>query len=96
MAVLVGVTLEGGVGSYLALDIPAAVVSLALITRLRRWPVQVALLLSALAAVSAVATPPATLAALVVARRRPRPVAQVERGVHGAEAEQVPGADDGA
>ncbi len=76
MAVLVGVTLEGGgVGSYLALDIPAAVISLALIALLRRWPVQVALLLSALAAVSPAVTPPATLAALVVARWRPRPVA---------------------
>jgi hypothetical protein len=76
MAVLVGVTLEGsGGGSDLALDIPAAVLSLALIALLRRWPVPVALLLSALAALSPVATPPATLAALIVARWRSRPVA---------------------
>jgi signal transduction histidine kinase len=81
MAVLVGVTLEGtGGGSNLALDIPAAALSLALIALLRRWPVQVALLLSALAAVSPVATPPATLAALVVARWRPRPVALAVAG----------------
>ena len=81
MAVLVGLTLEGGgAGSYLALDIPAAVLSLALIALLRRWPVQVALLLSALAAVSPVATPPATLAALIVARWRPRPVALAVAG----------------
>jgi signal transduction histidine kinase len=81
MAVLVGVTLEGtGGGSDLALDLPAAVLSLALIALLRRWPVQVALLLSALAAVSPVATPPATLAALVVARWRPRPVALAVAG----------------
>ena len=76
MALLVGVTLAGGgVGSYLALDIAAAVISLTLIALLRRWPVQVAVLLSVLAAVSPVATPPATLAALVVARWRRLPVA---------------------
>jgi signal transduction histidine kinase len=81
MAILVGVTLEGGgVGSYLALDIPAAVLSLSLIAFLRRWPAQVAVLLCALAAVSPVATPPATLAALVIARWRPLPVALAVAG----------------
>jgi len=81
MAVLVGVTLEGsGGGSNLAVDIPAAAASLALIALLRRWPVPVTLLLSALAAVSPVATPPATLGALVVARWRPRPVALAVAG----------------
>jgi signal transduction histidine kinase len=81
MAVLVGLTLEGsGGGSNLALDIPAAVLSLALIALLRRWPVQVALVLSALAALSPVATPPATLAALIVARWRSRPVALAVAG----------------
>jgi signal transduction histidine kinase len=77
MALLVGATLEGsGTGSsYLALDITAAVASLALITQLRRWTVPVAVLLCVLAAVSPAATPPATLAALVVARWRPLPVA---------------------
>jgi len=81
MAVLVGATLEGGgAGSYLALDIAAAVASLTLIALLRRWPVQVALVLSALAAVSPVATPPATLAVLIVARWRRRPVALAVAG----------------
>ena len=82
MAVLVGVTLEGtGTGSsHLALDITAGVASLALIALLRRWPVQVTLLMSALAAVSPVATPPATLGALVVARWRRRPVALAVAG----------------
>jgi signal transduction histidine kinase len=81
MALLVGATLEGGAGSYLALDIPAAVLSITLIALLRRWPVQVAVLLSVLAAVSPVATPPATLAALIVARWRRRPVALAVAGI---------------
>jgi signal transduction histidine kinase len=82
MAVLVGATLEGtGTGSsHMALDIAVGVASLALIVRLRRWPVQVTLLLSALAALSPVATPPATLGALVVARWRPLPVALAVAG----------------
>jgi signal transduction histidine kinase len=76
MAVLVGLTLEGGgTGSHLAVDIPAAVASLVLVALLRRWPVPAAILLSVLAALSPVATPPATLAALVVARWRRLPVA---------------------
>ncbi len=82
MALLVGVTLEGtGGGSDLAFDIPAAVLSLALIAFLRRWTVPVAVLLCVLAAVSPVATPPATLAALVVARWRPMPVALAVAGL---------------
>ncbi len=82
MAILVGVTLEGGGGgSSLALDIPAAAASLALIAFLRRWTVPVAVLLCVLAAVSPVATPPATLAALVVARWRPLPVALTVAGI---------------
>jgi signal transduction histidine kinase len=82
MALLVGVTLAGGgVGSYLALDIPAAVLSLTLIALLRRWPVQVAVLLAVLAAVSPAATPPATLAVLVVARWRRLPVALCVAGI---------------
>jgi signal transduction histidine kinase len=69
MAVLVGLTIAGsGTGSYLALDIAVGVVSLALVPLLSRWPVQVAVLLSVLAAVSPAATPPVTLAALIVAR----------------------------
>jgi signal transduction histidine kinase len=68
MAVLVGFTIAGsGTGSYLALDIAVGVASLALVPLLARWPVPVALVLSLLAAVSPAATPPATLAALLVA-----------------------------
>lgn len=82
MAVLVGVTLEGtGGGSNVALDLPAAVLSLGLIAFLRRWMVPVAVLLCVLAAVSPVATPPATLAALVVARWRQTPVALAVAGI---------------
>ena len=74
MAVLVGVTIVGsGTGPYLALDIAAGVASLALVPLLRRWPVQAALLLSLLAALSPAATPPATMAALVVGPLAPVP-----------------------
>lgn len=70
MAVLVGLTIAGsGTGSYLALDIAVGAASLVLVPLLRRWPVQAALLLSLLAAVSPAATPPATMAALIVAER---------------------------
>lgn len=66
----------GGAGNYPVLDITVGVVSVALIPfSLRRWTVPVALLLSALAAVSPAATPSATLAALIVARWRRLPVA---------------------
>ena len=71
MAALVGVTITGGgSGSYLPLDIAVGVASVALIPLLHRWPLQVrvTLVLSLLAAVSPAATPPATMAALVVAR----------------------------
>jgi len=82
MALLVGLTLEGGGGgANLAADIPAAALSLGLIACLRRWTVPVAVLLCVLAAVSPVATPPATLAALVVARWRPTPVALAVAGL---------------
>jgi signal transduction histidine kinase len=82
MAVLVGLTLEGsGGGSNVAVDIPAAAASLALIAFLRRWTVPAAVLLCVLAAVSPVATPPATLAALVVARWRPTRVALAVAGL---------------
>jgi signal transduction histidine kinase len=68
MAVLVGVTIAGsGTGTYLALNIAVGVASLALVPLLARWPVQAAVLLSLLAAVSPAATPPATLAVLIVA-----------------------------
>jgi signal transduction histidine kinase len=69
MAVLVGVTFAGRTStSYLALDIAIGVVSVGLVPLLSRWPVPVALLLSALCALSPAATPPATMAALIVAR----------------------------
>jgi len=54
MAVLVAVTIAGGTGHYLALDIAVGVVSLALVPLLARWPVPAALVLSVLAAVSPV------------------------------------------
>ena len=69
MAVLVAATVIGGShSSYLALDIAVGVVSVLLVPFLARWPVQTALLLSALSAVSPAATPPATMATLIVAR----------------------------
>jgi signal transduction histidine kinase len=68
MAVLVGTTIASSTADpYLALDIAVGVASLALVPLLARWPVQAALMLSALAAVSPAATPPATLAVLLVA-----------------------------
>ena len=72
MAVLVWLTIDGSGGTrpYLALDIAVGIVSVALVPLLRRWPVQVAMLLSVLSAVSPAATPPATMAALVVAEWR--------------------------
>jgi signal transduction histidine kinase len=69
MAALVTATVVGGGhSSYLALDISVGVVSVLLVPFLARWPVQTALLLSVLSAVSPAATPPATMAALIVAR----------------------------
>jgi len=67
MAVLVGATLASvDTQPYLALDIAIGVASLALVPFLARWPVQAAIALSLLAAVSPAATPPATMAALLV------------------------------
>ena len=69
MAALVTATVVGGShSSYLALDIAVGVVSVLLVPFLARWPVQTALLLSVLSAVSPAATPPATMATLIVAR----------------------------
>jgi signal transduction histidine kinase len=79
MAVLVAASVAGHVGhesaSYLALDVAVGVVSVALVPLLARWLVPVALLLSVLAVLSPAATPPATLAVLLVARWRPLGVA---------------------
>jgi signal transduction histidine kinase len=74
MAVLVGATIWGqdvsASTAYLVLDIAVGVASLGLVPLLARWPVAVAVLLSALAALSFAATPTATLAVLLVARWR--------------------------
>jgi signal transduction histidine kinase len=76
MAVLVGVTIEGGSSApYLVLDIAVGAVSVGLVPLLSRWPVPVAVLLSLLCAVSPAATPPATMAALLVAEWKRRAVA---------------------
>jgi signal transduction histidine kinase len=81
MAVLVGLTIaSGGTGQHLALDIAVGVVSLALVPLLARWPVPAALVLSVLAAVSPAATPPATLAVLLVACWRRSAVAVAVAG----------------
>jgi signal transduction histidine kinase len=92
MAVLVGVTVAGGGnGSYLALNIAVGVVSVGLVPVLDRWPVPVALLLSLLAAVSPAATPPATMAVLLVASWRPFGIAAAVAGT-GAAAHLIRGA----
>ena len=81
MAGLVGATIAGsGTGSYFALNVAVGVASLALVPLLRRWPVQAALLLSLLAALSPAATPPATMAILVVAEWQPLSVAVAVAG----------------
>ena len=68
MAVLIGATIVGsGTGTYFALNVAVGVVSLGLVPLLVRWAVPVAVLLSLLAAVSPAATPPATMAVLLVA-----------------------------
>jgi signal transduction histidine kinase len=82
MAVLIAMMIigqhAGTTAAYLGLDIAVGVVSVALVPLLGRWLVPAALLLSVLAALSPAATPPATLAALLVARwRRPAATAAV-------------------
>jgi signal transduction histidine kinase len=81
MAVLVGLTIASGGGSHLALDITVGLASLALVPLLARWPVLAAVLLSLLAAVSPAATPPATLAVLLVACWRRFGVAVAVAGI---------------
>jgi signal transduction histidine kinase len=58
----------GGYGSYPVLDIVVGVVSVALLPLVRRWPLEIGLVLSLLTAVSPAATPSATTAALIIAR----------------------------
>jgi signal transduction histidine kinase len=82
MAVLIAMMIigqhAGTTASYLGLDIAVGAASVALVPLLGRWLVPAALLLSVLAALSPAATPPATLAALLVARwRRPAVAAAV-------------------
>jgi signal transduction histidine kinase len=76
--------LIGGTGAgrapYLVLDIVIGAVSVALVPLLGRWPVPVALALSALAAVSPAATPAATMAALLIACWRRLPLALLVAG----------------
>jgi signal transduction histidine kinase len=67
MAVLVGFTISSDGGSHLALDIAVGVASLALVPLLARWAMPAAVLLSLLATLSPAATPPATMAVLLVA-----------------------------
>jgi signal transduction histidine kinase len=71
MSVLVAATIVSvDTQSYLALDIAVGVASLALVPLLARWPVRAAVALSLLAVVSPAATPPATMAALLVGWRQ--------------------------
>ncbi|XVV14766.1 sensor histidine kinase [Actinoplanes sp. CA-131856] len=62
-------------GPLFALDLVAGVLSWAVTPLLAWWPVTGTAVLTALAAVSPAATPPATIGALQVAWRRPFPVA---------------------
>ncbi|MBB5867545.1 signal transduction histidine kinase [Allocatelliglobosispora scoriae] len=75
VGVLVAVALISVTGdaarSMPVLDLAVAIVSVALVPVMVRWPVPAGLVLSALAALSPVATAPATVAALHTARRRP-------------------------
>ncbi|MFG2089522.1 MULTISPECIES: sensor histidine kinase [unclassified Spirillospora] len=78
--VLTGVTVwarhdAGAAGGTPALDLAVGAAALLLSPALLWRPVPVALVLTALAAVSPAATPAATIAALQVAQRRPFPVA---------------------
>jgi signal transduction histidine kinase len=79
MAVLTAALIAGEASSggtpYLALDIVVGVVSVSLVSQLRRWMVPAVVLLSLLCAVSPAATPSATMGVLVVAERQRRPVA---------------------
>jgi signal transduction histidine kinase len=78
-------------GPLLALDVAAGALSLPLLPLLRSRPVGAAVLLTVLAAVSPAGTPPATIGALQVARRRRFPVA-VTVAVTGVAAHAVQGA----
>ncbi|GAA1651829.1 histidine kinase [Actinoplanes couchii] len=89
---LIAVTLVGGqtTGRMLALDIVVGVLAWALTPALLWRPVAGTVLLSLLAALSPAATPPATMGALQVARRRPFPVA-IATGTAGLAAHALQG-----
>ncbi|WP_239311831.1 sensor histidine kinase [Plantactinospora mayteni] len=72
---VVWTTVTSGPAPWLRLDIAAAVVACTLVPVAVTWPVAGGLALAALAAVSPVATPAATFAAINAARQRPFPTA---------------------
>ncbi|NHC24036.1 histidine kinase [Nocardioides sp. IC4_145] len=80
------------------LDVGLGVLSYLLVTQRRRWPLAVALLLSAFGAISGVAAGPATLAAVSVATRRrwPELVAVFVVGFAGAQVFTVTQDDRGS
>jgi signal transduction histidine kinase len=74
-ATLLGLSQADTTGRTLGLDVAMAVLSCGLIPVTLRWPLAGGLALGVLAALSPVATPPATAAALIAARQRRFPVA---------------------
>jgi signal transduction histidine kinase len=74
-ATLLGLSQADTTGRTLGLDVAVAVLSCGLIPVTLRWPLAGGLALGVLAALSPVATPPATAAALIAARQRRFPVA---------------------
>jgi len=74
-ATLLGLYQADQTSRILGLDLAVAVVSCGLIPVTLRWPLAGGLALGVLAALSPVATPPATAAALIAARQRRFPVA---------------------
>lgn len=81
MAVLCALTLAGTIDQHggstgaVLLHLAVAVAGVALVPAFFRRPVEAAVILAVLAALSATATPPATAAVYVVARSRPLPTA---------------------
>ncbi|HEX3789113.1 MAG TPA: histidine kinase [Pseudonocardiaceae bacterium] len=74
-ATVVGERSSGVGGPMFVLDLALGVLGCCLVPLMPRWPVAVALVLAAFAAVAPTATPPATIGVLQVAGRRPLPVA---------------------
>lgn len=93
VAVLVAVGMIGRAGTGpvpIGVDVAVGVLACAVLAGLPRWPVAVAAVLVGLAAFSPAATPPATLAVLLVAQFRPLPPA-VAIGLAGIAAHAVQG-----